>query len=121
MPSLLCLVLDHGPYGSINPAEAIRHAMGALGKGWGAVLAFMGDSVYMLLPGQSAPAGEWLSLSEAVAGFVRAGDGRAQILADRLSLDSRGLAAADLMPGARFVSREEIASAMIECDRVLLF
>jgi sulfur relay (sulfurtransferase) DsrF/TusC family protein len=121
MPRLLCLVLDHGPYGSINPAEAIRHAMGALGKGWGADLAFMGDSVYALLPGQSGPAGEWLSLSEAVAGFVKAGEGRAQILADRLSLDGRGLVAADLIPGARSVSCEEIANATVECDRVLLF
>ena len=121
MPSLLCLVLDDGPYGSINPAEAIRHAMGALGKGWGAVLAFMGDSVYTLLPGQSPPGGEWLSLSEAVGGFVEAGDGRARVLADRPSLDSRGLAAGDLIPGARLVSREEIANAMVECDRVLVF
>lgn len=121
MPSLLCLVLDHGPYGSINPAEAIRHAMGALGKGWGAVLAFMGDSVYTLLPGQSPPAGEWLSLSEAVAGFVKAGDGRSRVLADRPSLESRGLVGADLVPGARLASRDEIANATVECDRVLVF
>jgi sulfur relay (sulfurtransferase) DsrF/TusC family protein len=121
MPGLVCLVLDHGPYGSLNPAEAIRHATGALGKGWAVVLAFMGDSVYTLLPGQSPPAGEWLSLSEAVGDFVEAGDGRAQVLVDRLSLDKRGLTAADLIPGARSVSREEIASATVEYDRVLVF
>jgi sulfur relay (sulfurtransferase) DsrF/TusC family protein len=121
MPSLLGLVLDHGPYGSINPAEAIRHATGAVGKGWAVVLAFMGDSVYTLLPGQSPPAGEWLALSGAVADFMEAGDGRARVLADRPSLESRGLAAPDLIPGARPASREEIAGAMVGCDRVLLF
>jgi sulfur relay (sulfurtransferase) DsrF/TusC family protein len=121
MPGLLCLVLDRGPYGSINSAEAIRHATGALGKGWAVVLAFMGDSVYTLLPGQSPPSGEWLALSDAVADFMEAGDGRARILADRLSLESRGLAVPDLIPGARAASREEIASATVECDRVLVF
>ena len=59
MPSLLCLVLDRSPYGSIEPAEAIRHAGGALGKGWEVVLAFMGQSVSTALRGQSPPAGEW--------------------------------------------------------------
>jgi len=73
------------------------------------------------LPGPSAPAGEWLSPTEAAAGFVEAGHERAQILVDRLSLESRGLVAADLIPGARSVSCEEIANATVECDRVLLF
>src|SRR3989338_3658733 len=76
MPSVLCLVLDHAPYGSLQPAEAIRHAGGALGKGWDVVLAFMGDSVYTALPGQSAPPGGWLSLSEALGGIVKMGEDR---------------------------------------------
>jgi sulfur relay (sulfurtransferase) complex TusBCD TusD component (DsrE family) len=52
MPSLLCLVLDRGPYGSIEAAKAIRHAGGALGKGWEVVLGFVGDGVYTVLAGQ---------------------------------------------------------------------
>ncbi len=86
MPSLLCLVLDRSPYGSIEPAEAIRHAGGALGKGWEVVLAFMGQSVSAALRGQSPPAGEWLSLSAALIKLLDDGKGRARenIFTERL-------------------------------------
>lgn len=121
MPSLVCLVLDHVPYGSLNPAEAIRHATGAIGKGWEVVLAFTGDGVYTLLSGQSPPTGEWICLSEAVTDFMDAGEERARVLVDRPSLDARGLSAKDLIPRVRPAPLEEIARAMADCDRTLLF
>ena len=77
MASLLCLVVDRSPYGGIEPAEAIRHAGGALGKGWEVVLAFTGQSVYTALRGQSPPAGKWLSLSEALTKLIA--DGRERV------------------------------------------
>src|SRR3990172_12836494 len=101
MPSLLCLVVEHRPYGSIEPAEAIRHAGGALGKGWEVVLAFMGQSVYTALQGQSPPAGEWLSLSAALTKLLDDGKGRARVLVDARALDARGLVADGLSPRGR--------------------
>ncbi len=121
MPSLLCLVVEHGPYGSISPAEAIRHAGGALGKGWEVVLALMGDSVYTALPGQSPPTGEWLSLSEALTKLIADGKERVRVLADGAMLDACRLSAKDLVPGIRRALPDEIAQAMVECDRALLF
>ena len=121
MPSLLCLVVDRSPYGSIDPAEAIRHAGGALGKGWEVVLAFMGQSVYTALQGQSPPAGEWLSLSAALTKVLDDGRGRARVLVDAHALDARGLIAGDLVPGVRPASTEEVARALTDCDRTLLF
>jgi sulfur relay (sulfurtransferase) complex TusBCD TusD component (DsrE family) len=121
MPSLLCLVVDRSPYGSIEPAEAIRHAGGALGKGWEVVIAFMGQSVSTVLRGQSPPAGEWLSLSEALTKLLDDGKGRARVLVDGHALDARGLVAGSLMPGVGRASPHEIARALIECDRTLLF
>jgi sulfur relay (sulfurtransferase) complex TusBCD TusD component (DsrE family) len=121
MPSLLCLVVEHGPYGSIEPAEAVRHAGGALGKGWDVVLIFTGQSVYTALRGQSPPAGEWLSLSEALAKLLDDGKGRARVLADGHALDACGLLAGSLIPGVGRASPIEIARALMECDRTLLF
>jgi sulfur relay (sulfurtransferase) DsrF/TusC family protein len=121
MPSLLCLVLDEAPYGALSPAEAIRHAGGAVGKGWEVVLAFMGDSVYTLLPGQAPPPGEWVCLSEAVTDLIEAGNGRAQVLADQVSLEARGLSASDLVAGVRAAPIDEIAHTMADCDRTLMF
>src|SRR3972149_6256420 len=121
MPSLLCLVVEHRPYGSISPAEAIRHAGGALGKGWEVVLAFTGQSVYTALRGQSPPTGEWLSLSAALAKLLDESQGRARGLVDGHALDAAGLAAGSLIPGVGRAAPVEIARAVVECDRTLLF
>jgi sulfur relay (sulfurtransferase) complex TusBCD TusD component (DsrE family) len=121
MPSLLCLVVDRGPYGSIDPAEAIRHAGGALGKGWEVVLAFMGNSVCTALREQSPSAGEWLSLSDALTKLIGDGGERVRVLVDGSALDAYGLSAGQLVPGVRRASGDEIAGALAGCDRTLLF
>lgn len=121
MSQALCVLVNRPPYGSIEPAEAIRHARGALGKGWSVVLAFLGDSVPTLLPGQAPPAGEWICLSDAVAQLVQEGQGRAEVLADVSALVARGLAVTDLIREARGASLGEIARAMARCDRTLTF
>ena len=121
MPRLLCLVVEHGPYGSIEPAEAIRHAGGALGKGWEVVLAFLGNSVYTALPRQSPPPGEWLSLSEALTKLIADGKERVRVLAEAGSLDACRISAKDMVSGVQRASAGDIARVIAECDRALLF
>ncbi len=121
MPSLFCLVVDHAPYGRIEPAEAIRHAGGALGQGWDVVLALMGNSVYTAVPRQSPSAGEFLSLSEALAKLIETGHQRLRVLVDGSALVARGLPADDLIPGVRPVPTATITQALAGCDRALLF
>ncbi|MBI2152252.1 MAG: DsrE family protein [Candidatus Rokubacteria bacterium] len=121
MAKSLCVLVDRAPYGSIQPAEALRHALGALGKGWEVVLALTGDAVLTALPGQSPPADEWTCLGEAVAEFIRKGNGRAAVLVDEGALEVRGLRASDFIQGTRASSLEEIAGALARCDRTLIF
>jgi sulfur relay (sulfurtransferase) complex TusBCD TusD component (DsrE family) len=121
MAKSLCVCVDGGPYGSIQPAEALRHALGALGKGWEVVLVLTEDAVLTALPGQSPPAGEWTCLGEALAQFVREGNGRATVLVEEQALETRGLRASDLIQGTRMSSLEEITGALARCDRTLIF
>jgi sulfur relay (sulfurtransferase) complex TusBCD TusD component (DsrE family) len=121
MARALCVLVNHPPYGSLEPAESLRHARGALAKGWRVVLACLGDGVSTLLPDQAPAAGEWVSLSEAVAQFLEEGQGQAEVLAEASALDARGLALADLVPGVRSASLGEIAQVMARCDRTLTF
>jgi sulfur relay (sulfurtransferase) DsrF/TusC family protein len=121
MPSLLCLVLEHAPYGRIEPAEAVRHAGGALGKGWDVVLAFMGSGVYAALADQSPPPGEFLELSGTLAKLIGDGRERMQVLVDGPALAARGLSAGDLVSGVRPVPPSALARALAGCDHVLLF
>ncbi len=121
MPSLLCLVVDRSPYGGIESAEALRHAGGALGKGWEIVIAFVGRSVSTALRGQSPPAGEWLSLSATLTTLLDDGKGRVRVLVDADALAARGLVANDLIPGVQPASTNEVARALADCDRTLIF
>jgi sulfur relay (sulfurtransferase) complex TusBCD TusD component (DsrE family) len=121
MAKSLCVLVDRGPYGSIQAAEAVRHAMGALGKGWEVVLALTGEGVLTALPGQAPQAGEWVPLSQAVAEFVQAGNGRATVLAEERALEARGLSADALIQGARPASLGQIAHVLARCDRTLAF
>jgi len=121
MPKSLCVLVDRGPYGSIQSAEALRHALAAVGKGWEVVLALTGDAILTALPGQSPPAGEWVCLGETVAEFMHKGNGRAAVLVEEGALEARGLRASDLIEGTRASSLEEIAGALAHCDRTLIF
>lgn len=121
MAKSLCVVVDRAPYGSIQPAEALRHALAAVGKGWEVVLAFLGDSVLTALPGQSPPPEEWMSLSQVVVDLVEAGNGKATVLVEEGALHARGLNACDLVQGTRQAPLGEIATALARCDRTLIF
>jgi len=121
MAKSLCILVDRPPYGSLQPAEAIRHARGALGKGWGVVLALAGDGVYMALSDQSPPPGEWVSLSDAVSHFLKEGAGRGVVFAETGALAMCGISAADLIPGIQPVALRELAGALARADRVLIF
>ena len=121
MAKSLCVLVDRGPYGSIQSAEALRHALAAVGKGWEVVLALTGDAILTALPGQSPPAGEWVCLGETVAEFMHKGNGRAAVLVEEGALEARGLRASDLIQGTRAASLGEIARALAHCDRTLIF
>ena len=121
MRKSLFVLADRPPYGSILPAEAIRHARGALAKGWEVILALTGDGVYTVLPNQSPPAGELASLSGAVSEFIEEGKGKGVVLAESGALGARGISVSDLIPGSRPVTMNEIAAALARCDRTLIF
>src|SRR3989304_8666808 len=101
MPRSLCLLVNRPPYGTLEAAEAIRHARGAAGKRWEIVLAFLGESVQTLVPGQAPPAGEWVCLAEAMSDLRDEAKDRALILAEVQALTALGLSAAALIPGGR--------------------
>lgn len=119
MTRSLCVLVDRPPYGSIQPAEAIRHALGAMGKGWEVVLALTGDGVYTALQNQSPPEGEWLSLSEAISDFIE--EGKGALLVESAALEARRITAGHLVQGARPAAMSEIAEALARCDRTLVF
>jgi len=99
VPSLLCLVIDRGPYGNIDPAEALRHA---------GTLCCLQDAV--LLASTRAPSGGRAALDRLLDGGARC-----LVLSDDLIL--RGLQAA---ARARAIDYPVVvATLMADHDRVV--
>ena len=121
MTSQLTILLRHGPYGRIQAAEALRHAGGALGKGWEVALILLGDGVYTGLPYQYSPDGTWIDLSETMRALLDESDGRMKLCVDERSLEERGLTGSSLYRECHVGTMAEIAALLTESGRVLIF
>jgi len=117
----LGILVRRGPYGRIQAAEALRHAGGALGKGWEVQLILLGDGVFTAVPYQVSPDGSWISLSDALGALLESSSGRLELYAHDQSLAGRGLEQSDLFKECRPVPMDEVARLLAESDRVLIF
>ena len=121
MADRLGIVVRRGPYGRIHAAEALRHAGGALAKGWEVVVILLGDGVYTVMPYQFSPDGSWISLSDALHGLLERAGGRLGLYVHDRSVTERGLEASDVLQECRLVGMDRISRLLAESGRVLIF
>ncbi len=122
MPTDLCILIRHQPYGSISAAEGIRHLAGALSCGFATTVVLVEDGVWVAKTGQQAGQSGWTSLSEALAGALRpTGGGPPVVLAEVAALAQAGLTTDDLIPGVTAAGPEAIARAVAQARHVMLF
>jgi len=121
MADRLGILLRHGPYGRIHAAEALRHAGGAVAKGWEVTLILMGDGVYSGLPHQCSSDGAWTNLADAMRTLLEKSGSGIRLCVDEQSLVERGLGRSDLFGECRLVTMDEVAKLMTESRQVLIF
>lgn len=109
------LILNDAPYGSERSYNALRLAR-ALGKkeGQGVRVFLMGDAVACAKAGQKVPQGYYNA-----GDMVRTAGG--EIALCGTCLDARGIADAELVPGARRGTLDQLATWTAEADKVLVF
>ena len=110
----MTIVVRRAPYGTIDAAEAIRHAAGGLNFKVPTTLLLMEDGVFVARRDQRPEGIGYLSLSRALEDYLaRRGKGQegeeiaGQVVVHGPSLKERGLAAEDLIPGAKVVEEAE--------------
>jgi sulfur relay (sulfurtransferase) complex TusBCD TusD component (DsrE family) len=69
----LAILVRQAPYTTIGPAEAVRHAGGALADGWDVRLLLVDDGVYLARDGQAAGDTGYVCLSSALAKVMAKG------------------------------------------------
>ncbi len=112
------VIVNDAPYGSERAYSALRLA-GSLARRDGAEvrLFLIGDGAVCAKAGQKVPMGHYNVQTMLVAALEHG----AQAAVCGTCMDARGLADADLVPGAHRGSMEELTSWALEVDRVITF
>jgi sulfur relay (sulfurtransferase) DsrF/TusC family protein len=122
------IVVRRAPFGTINAAEAVRHAAGGLTFGVATTLVLLDDGVYVARDGQDGERIGFTSLSRPLAQCAQqegtAADGRpirGRVLVHGPSLAERGLSPELLVAGAEVMDDAGLAWALAEFDAVLTY
>jgi uncharacterized protein involved in oxidation of intracellular sulfur len=113
------IILNDPPYGSERGYNALRLA-NAITKtdAEGSITVFlMADAVVGAKAGQKTPEG-YYTFERMLKRLL---SGKGEVLLCSTCMDARGLGDADLMPGARRSSMDELAAAVGKADKVLVF
>lgn len=112
-------ILNDPPYGTEHVYNGLRLAAGILKQDAGnrVTLFLMADAVAAAKAGQKTPDGYYNA--ERMLKRVIAGKG--QVLLCGTCMDARGLCDADVMPGARRSTMDELSAVTVSADKVLVF
>ena len=124
----MTIVVRRAPYGTIDAAEAIRHAAGGLSFQVPTTLLLIEDGVYVAKGGQQPEGLGYLSLSRALEEYLtrRAHDQEGREMAGSVvvhgpSARERGLAPEDLILEAKVVEEAETAQLLAESGWTLVY
>jgi uncharacterized protein involved in oxidation of intracellular sulfur len=113
-------ILNDPPYGTERCYNGLRLAHALLKKepAHEVTVFLMADAVTAAKAAQKTPDG-YYNLERMLKRVLAAGNG--QVLLCGTCMDARGLTEAEMTPGARRSSMDELAAATLAADRVLVF
>jgi uncharacterized protein involved in oxidation of intracellular sulfur len=115
----LLFILNDPPYGTERGYNAIRLANTLLKKNADAeiTLFLMADAVIGAKAAQKTPDG-YYNIERMLKRVLT---GKGQVLLCGTCMDARGLADAEIVPGARRSGMDELAAAVLEAEKVFVF
>jgi tRNA 2-thiouridine synthesizing protein D len=114
----VAMIVRRPPYGDINAAEAVRHALGAVSDGWRVSLILVDGGVLLARRGQDDTGTGFTNLEETLK---NCGDMGIDVYADRLSLSERSLKEDAIVLGVLVKNESEIASIIRSAGKTLIF
>jgi sulfur relay (sulfurtransferase) DsrF/TusC family protein len=114
----ISIILRRPPYGSVEAAEAIRHALGGIGEGIEVKLILTDGGVQSARKDQDVSGTGYLSAEEGIRDCLDMG---VAIYADKASLADAGLSADDIVEGISIADNSKIAEAIKESDTTMIF
>ncbi len=114
----LCVILRKSPYGSVDAAEAIRHALGGVTEEVEVKLLLVDGGVNAARKGQDTGSTAYASVEEGIRDCIDMG---AEVFADALSLKLNTLSPDDVMDGVKIVDSLAISVIIRKSSQVMIF
>ncbi len=114
----IAMILRKPPYGDINAAEAVRHALGAVSGDMEASLILVDGGVQLARKGQDDTNTGFTNLESTLKDCVDMG---VEVLADNLSLVEHGLKKDDIVEGVVAATETDIAALIKHADTSMIF
>lgn len=116
--SSLCVVLRKPPYGSVEGAEAVRHALGGITEDLPVKMLLVDGGVNAARKGQDMSDTGYASLEEGIRDCIEMG---AEVYADALSLKLHAMSPDDVIEGVLIVDSHAISAIIGESLQVMIF
>lgn len=114
----VAMILKRSPYGDINAAEAVRHALGAASFEMSVDLILMDGGVLLAKKGQDDTGTGFTNLEGTLKDCLEMG---VSVYADDQSLKTQRLDRSDMVEGVKAVSAQVIAGLVKEARSTMLF
>lgn len=114
----IAMILKRSPYGDINAAEAVRHALGAVSGELSVDLILMDGGVLLAKKGQDDTGTGFTNLEGALKDCIDMG---VSVYADDYSLKTQRVGLSDVVEGVKPVSAKNIAQLVNEAKSTMIF
>ncbi len=114
----VAMILKRSPYGDINAAEAVRHALGAVFGELSVDLILVDGGVLLAKKGQDDKGTGFTNLEGSLKDCVEMG---VSVYADAASLKAQRVASNDLAENIKLVGGKEIAGLLKDAKATMIF
>jgi sulfur relay (sulfurtransferase) complex TusBCD TusD component (DsrE family) len=116
----LAILVRQAPYTTIGPAEAVRHAGGALADGWDVRLLLVDDGVCLARNGQAAGDTGYVCLSSALAKVMAKG-ARVMLLDRSAQIHQVVPGQPGVLPGVSVMDDRALAGQLLAAGTVMVY
>lgn len=114
----IAMILRRAPYGDINAAEAVRHALGGVADELDVDLILVDGGVLLAKKGHDDTGTGFTNLEGALKDCIDMG---AEVYADKASLREQHLESVDILEGVKTANAMKIAELIQEAKTTMIF
>jgi predicted peroxiredoxin len=114
----ICIVLKRPPYGTVDAAEAIRHALGGITDDMEVQMILLAGGVHAARKGHDTSSTEYMSIEDGIHDCIDMG---VAVSVEKSSLIAAGIDDGDLIEGVSVASGAEIAGLIKRSDTAMIF